>query len=59
MLVLAMALRLSSFMYLLRERLGYWKQRHAEHKERRADLRGYPIVHVMERLKKIHARSLR
>ncbi len=51
--------RLSALIRLVSDRLGYWKQRHAEHKERRADLRGYPIVHVMERLKRIQERSHR
>ncbi len=54
-----MALRLSSLKRLVRDRLGYWKQRHVERKERRADLRGYPIVHVMARLKQLQERSHR
>ncbi len=54
-----MTSRLSSIIRLVADRMGYWKQRHAEHKERLADLRGYPIVHVMERLKQIQQRSQR
>ncbi len=54
-----MLLRLSSVIRLVSDRLGYWKQRHLERKERQADLRGYPIVHVMERLKQIQQRSHR
>ncbi len=51
--------RISSIMRLVSDRLGYCKQRHAERKERRADLRGYPIVHVAERLRQLQQRAHR
>ncbi len=56
---LAMWPRLRSIVHLVGYRWWYWKQRSTERRERRADLRGYPIVNVLDRLRQLHERAQR